>query len=126
MILCINKCGPFLERIQEELFTRTGKIDGQNSEKSDDASTILKKRFAEKLNEYYENTGLGIRVDLDDIIFTDWVIGDSQSSAVRDFGLCGVGDVKRRIKQYLLKYGIYHETEEHELQRCLSPLILTQ
>ena len=86
--------------------------------------SFLKKRFADKLNEYYENTGVGIQIHIDDIMFTDWMIGDDESNIAKKFGLCGVADVKLRIKQYLLKYDIYNENEEELLQQCITPLSL--
>ena len=109
-----------MEKIKDELSAQTGQIDGGVGEPEYDPSSFLKKRFIEKLNEYYVNTGVGISVDPADILFTDWIIGDDNSSAVRDFGVSGVEDVKLRIKQYLLKYDIYHESEEQELLQCVS------
>lgn len=122
MIVCINKCGPFVERINEELTTQTDEMVTKDGKTEDNPISFLRKRFIEKLNEYYANSGLGIKVELKDILFTDWIMADSPSAKVKDFGLCGVEDVKHRIKQYLIKYGIYHETEEHELLQSVSTL----
>ena len=85
---------------------------------------FLKKRFTDKLNEYYENKGIGIQIDVEDIMFTDWLIDDDLITSTKNFGLCGVSDVKLRIKEYLLKYGIYNENEEELLKQCISPLSL--
>lgn len=95
-------------------------MDEYHGEAEDTPSAFLKKRFVEKLNDYYENSGQGIQVDSKDILFTDWLVGDTETKAVQDFGLCGVEEVKRRIRQYLLKYGIYDEAEEDELIQCVS------
>ena len=84
--------------------------------------SFLKKRFTDKLNEYYENKGIGIQINVEDIMFTDWLIDDDQIPSTTTFGLCGVSDVKLKIKQYLLKYGIYNENEEYLLKQCISPL----
>ena len=59
-------------------------------------------------------------VDYQDILFTDWHVGDTESKAVQEFGLCGIGVIKTRIQQYLLKYGIYDAAEEDELIHCVS------
>ena len=120
MILCINKCGPFLRKMQEELSNKEGEVDKYHDEIEDSPSTFLKNRFIDKLNDYYENSGQGIQVNSDDILFTDWLVGDTETKAVQDFGLCGVEEVKRRIQQYLLKYGIYDEAEDAELIQCIS------
>ena len=108
--------------MHEELTTQTDKMATKDGEKEDNPISFLRKRFIEKLNEYYANSGLGIKVELNDILFTDWFTGDNPSGKVNDFGLCGIEDVKNRIKQYLLKYGIYHETEEHGLLQSVSTL----
>ena len=125
MILCVNKCGPHLEKLQQEISTRR---DGMET-KSDEEAIIspisfLKKRFTDKLNEYYENKGIGIQINVEDIMFTDWLLEDDHISSTKNFGLCGVSDVKLKIKQYLLKYGIYNENEEELLKQCISPLSL--
>ena len=85
---------------------------------------FLQKRFADKLNEYYENKGIGIQIKVNDIMFTDWLLEDEEIPSSQKFGLCGVSDVRLRIKQYLLKYGIYNENEEDLLKQCISPLSL--
>ena len=108
--------------MQEELSNYTGERDGKDTEFENNPIDFLKKRFAEKLNEYYTNSGIGIQVELQDILFTDWIVGDNQSSRERNFGLCGVDDVKSRIKKYLLKYGVYDEMEEDGLLQCVSAL----
>ena len=108
--------------MNEELSKYTGVMDEKDTENEMNPIGFLKKRFAEKLNEYYTNSGIGIQVELQDILFTDWITGDNQSSKEKDFGLCGVDDVKTRIKKYLLKYGVYDEMEEDGLLQCVSAL----
>ena len=121
--MCINKCGPFLEKINNELSGRQDIKDG-NLEKSEwRPADYLKKRFVERLNDYYDNKGVGIRVDVEDILFTDWIVGDDGSKSNTEFGLSGVQDVKIRIKQYLTRYGIYNERNEHELDQCVCPIV---
>ena len=125
MILCVNKCGPHLEKLQQEISTRRDGIETQNEEEAAISPiSFLKKRFADKLNEYYENKGIGIQINIEDIMFTDWLIEYDQMTSTKSFGLCGVSDVKLKIQQYLLKYGIYNENEEDLLKQCISPLSL--
>ena len=123
VILCVNKCGPYLEKLQQEISTRR---DGMETQSEGEAAVspilFLKKRFTDKLNEYYENKGIGIQINVEDIMFTDWLIEDDKIMTTQNFGLCGVSDVKLKIKQYLLKYGIYNENEEELLKQCISPL----
>ena len=114
-----------MEKIQHEISVQaSGMGDQSEDEMETNPILFLKKRFADKLNEYYENTGIGIQINVEDIMFTDWMIGDDETSAVKRFGLCGVSDVRLRIKQYLLKYGIYNENEDDLLSQCISPLNL--
>ena len=121
--MCINKCGPFLEKISNELSDRQH-IKDCNLEKSEcRPADYLKKRFVERLNDYYDNKGMGIRVDVEDILFTDWIIGDDGNKINTEFGLSGIRDVKIRIKQYLTRYGIYNERNEHELDQCVCPIV---
>ena len=123
MILCVNKCGPHLEKLQQEISTRRDGMEAQSEENAASSPiSFLKKRFTDKLNEYYENKGIGIRINIEDIMFTDWLIKDDQITSTQKFGLCGVSDVKLKIKQYLLKYGIYNKNEEELLKQCISPL----
>ena len=115
-----------MEKIQQEISAKTSgiEIDQNDDEMEINPISFLKKRFADKLNEYYENTGIGIQINIDDIMFTDWMIGDDETCTVKGFGLCGVSDVRLKIKQYLLKYGIYNENEDDLLRQCISPLTL--
>ena len=125
MILCVNKCGPHLEKLQQEISTRRDGMETQSEEHAASSPiSFLKKRFTDKLNEYYENKGIGIQINVEDIMFTDWLLEDDHISSIKNFGLCGVSDVKLKIKQYLLKYGIYNENEEELLKQCISPLSL--
>ena len=125
MILCVNKCGPHLEKIHQEISTRRDGIETQSEEEAAISPiSFLKKRFTDKLNEYYENKGIGIQINIEDIMFTDWLIEYDQITSTKNFGLCGVLDVKLKIKQYLLKYGIYNENEQELLKQCISPLSL--
>ena len=123
MILCVNKCGQHLEKLKQEISTRREGMESQSEEEAAISPiSFLKKRFTDKLNEYYENKGIGIQINVEDIMFTDWLIEDDQITLTKNFGLCGVSDVKLKIKQYLLKYGIYNENEEELLKQCISPL----
>lgn len=106
VLLCINKCGPFLEQLREELGEHESPIG------------FLKKRFVHKLNENYESSRKGIIIKDDDILFTDWMIGDTKEAM--DFGLAGVTIVKYEIKKYLVNNGIYMENDDNELQKCLA------
>ena len=125
MILCVNKCGQHLEKLQQEISTRRDGMETQSEvEAAISPISFLKKRFTDKLNEYYENKGIGIQINVEDIMFTDWLIEDDTITTTQNFGLCGVSDVKSKIKQYLLKYGIYNENEEELLKQCISPLSL--
>lgn len=118
--MCINKCGPFLEKINNEL---SGRQDIKDVNLECRPADYLKKRFVERLNDYYDNKGVGIRVDVEDILFTDWIVGDDGNKSNTEFGLSGVQDVKIRIKQYLTRYGIYNERNEHELDQCVCPIV---
>ena len=110
VILCINKCGLYLKRLKEELKAEEAPVE------------YLKKRFVNKLNEHYENTGTGIAIKNDDILFTDWEVEDGDEDEAETFGIVGVEAVKARIREYLVNYGIYKEEEEDELRRCVSTL----
>ena len=106
VLLCINKCGPFLDRLKEELIEQESPIE------------FLKTRFIQKLNEYYENSGQGIYIKQDEILFTDWDIGDSKEA--KELGLAGVEVVKCKIRDYLINYSVYREEEQAELKKCLA------
>ena len=110
VILCINKCGLNLQQLKEELKAEEAPVE------------YLKKRFVNKLNERYKNTGTGIVIKNEDILFTDWEVGDEDEA--KKFGIVGVEVVKARILEYLVNYGIYKEEEEDELRRCVSTLRL--
>ena len=110
VILCINKCGLYLQQLKEELKAEEAPVE------------YLKKRFAKKLNEHYKNTGTGIVIQNEDILFTDWEVRDEDKDEAKTFGIVGVEAVKARIREYLINYGIYKEEEEDELRRCVSNL----
>ena len=110
VILCINKCGLYLKRLMEELKAEEAPVE------------YLKKRFVNKLNEHYEDTGKGIAIKHEDILFTDWEIEDGDKDEAKKFGIVGVEVVKDRIREYLVNYGIYKEEEDDELKKCISTL----
>lgn len=86
--------------------------------------SFMKNQFADKLNEYYEtrdqenqeNQRKTMKVDVNDIMFTDWLIEGDELTSGKEFGLCGVSDVKRRIWQYLVKFGIYKDNEKDKME----------
>ena len=110
VILCINKCGLYLKRLKEELKAEEAPVE------------YLKNRFVNKLNEHCEDTGTGIAIKHEDILFTDWEIEDGDKDEAKKFGIVGVEVVKDRIMEYLVNYGIYKEEGEDELRKCISTL----
>jgi len=119
VILCVNKCGPHVEKLKQELSSTVDGMKNQGAAESEvNPISFMKNRFADKLNEHYENQRDGIRVKVDDIMFTDWLIedDDDEFTSAKKFGLCGVSDIKSRITQYLVKYGIYKDIEEAKLK----------
>lgn len=110
IILCINKCGYELaEAIQGELSDKEEPIE------------FLRQRFASRLNDFYENTGSNFTVNKDRIFFTDWVVGDRED--ISRLGICGVGQIKREIRNYLLSNNIFDGEDAAsiaDLDRCMS------
>ena len=110
VILCLNKCGYELpSAIREELCDKDDPID------------FLRARFASRLNDYYESNGLGFSVAKESILFTDWMVGDSPE--MRQLGICGVDEVRGRIREYLVKHEIFDASTEEgraDMERCLA------
>ena len=106
VILCINKCGLYLNKLREDLVSQEKPAD------------FLKQNFTDKLNDHYERKKLPVRVKKADIFFTDWELKRSQESV--GFGIIGVEEIKKLIKDYLVDNDIYKSSEEDELQKCVS------
>ena len=106
VILCINKCGPFLAELRQELSLQKKPVD------------YLKQDFVNKLNDYYEENEISVHLSKVDILLTDWELERNQESL--DFGINGVEEIKQIIRDYLVDYGIYKSTETDELEKCVS------
>ena len=106
VILCINKCGLYLNKLREDLISQQNPAD------------YLKQVFVDKLNDHYERSERSIRLGKADIFFTDWELVGNQGSV--DFGIVGVEEIKDIVRDYLVDYGIYKSNETDELQRCVS------
>ena len=106
VILCINKCGLYLNKLREDLILQQNPAD------------YLKQVFVDKLNDHYERSERSIRLGKADIFFTDWELVGNQGSV--DFGIVGVEEIKDIVRDYLVDYGIYKSNETDELQRCVS------
>ena len=106
VILCINKCGLFLNKLKEELKLQEKPAD------------YLKQDYVKKLNDHYEKEEQPVRLKEADILFTDWELKGNQESV--DFGIIGIEEIKNIIKDYLIDYGIYKSSETDELERCVS------
>ena len=106
VILCINKCGLYLNKLKEDLISKENPAD------------YLKQVFIDKLNDHYERNERSVRLKKTDIFFTDWELEGNQDSV--DFGIVGVEEIKDIITDYLVDYGIYKSNETDELQRCVS------
>ena len=78
----------------------------------------LQERYADKLNDYYESNGINLTVQRENILFTDWLIDESDTSS----GLAGVNVVKEKIKEYLIKYNVFKKEEEHILLQSVSKI----
>ena len=62
-----------------------------------------------------------IRTLKESILFTDWMVGDSPE--MRQLGICGVDEIRGRIKEYLVKHDIFDGSTEEgraDMERCLS------
>ena len=66
VILCTNKCGPFLAELRQELSLQLKPVD------------YLKQDFVNKLNDYYEENEISVHLSEVDILFTDWELERNQ------------------------------------------------
>lgn len=93
VLLCINKSGYELPRaLQEEM------------KQLEDPLATLKNHFAAKLNQYFSKDSK-FQVSKDDILFTDWIVGDSPE--MRKLGIVGVEGIKKEIRSYLMRCNIF-------------------
>ena len=106
VILCINKCGLYLNKLREDLISHQNPAD------------YLKQVFIDKLNDHYERNERSVRLRKADIFFTDWELEGNQDSV--DFGIVGVEEIKDIIRDYLVDYDIYKSNETDKLQKCVS------
>ena len=106
VVLCINKCGLYLNKLSEELSWQKNHPE------------FLKKAFIYKLNGYYKGNGESINVAEEDIFFSDWELEGNKES--KELGIINVEEIKKIILKYLVDYSIYKTTEIVELQRCVS------
>ena len=83
----------------------------------------MKQHFVGKLNDYYQRNEVLVRIDKDDILFTDWEL--NEQSVTIDFGIVGVEKNKAIIKEYLINYGICKSTEIDHLEKCVSDISKT-
>ena len=104
VIICVNKCGLYLDNIKEELEQEENPID------------FLKERYVKKLNEYFE-TSSKLSISKEHILFTDWKVGDEG----RKFGIEGVEEVKNSIKEYLVEFNIFNREDSKALDKAVSP-----
>jgi hypothetical protein len=58
-------------------------------------------------------------VSSEDILFTDWMVGDETGGDAEVVGIVGIEEVKKRMKEYLVKYNIYAEDDD-ELKKCFD------
>ncbi len=77
---------------------------------------MLRDYIASHLGEYHAKNELDglVPVRPDNILFTDWKIGDSDEAE----NMVGVEEVRRRIGDYLVRRGIFEEGSE-ELRAAL-------
>nr|XP_047128037.1 uncharacterized protein LOC101241641 isoform X3 [Hydra vulgaris] len=124
VILCINQCGPKLKDLMAELEEIKNEPEHPNDElwmknlkqKKTGMATSLAQKFSDKLNEYYKGK---FCISHNDILFTDWMVGDESSGDSSTFGLFGVEEIKKRIREYLIQYNIYDKNDE-ELNKCFE------
>ena len=106
VILCINKCGLYLNKLREDLISQQNPAD------------YLKQVFIDKLNDHYERNERSVCLRKADIFFTDWELEGNQDSV--DFGIVRVEEIKDIIRDYLVDYDIYKSNETDKLQKCVS------
>ncbi|XP_065648208.1 uncharacterized protein LOC101241641 isoform X3 [Hydra vulgaris] len=124
VILCINQCGPKLKDLMAELEEIKNEPECPNDEQwmknlkqqKTGMATSLAQKFADKLNEHYKGN---FCISHNDILFTDWMVGDESSGDSSTFGLFGVEEIKKRIREYLIQYKIYDKNDE-ELNKCFE------
>ena len=102
VIVCINKCGLYLQKLKKELVNEKDPI------------SYMKERYSTKLNEYFSNTY--IRIKKENLLFTDWEV-DHEGRA---FGIEGVEEVKEFIKNHLVELNVINRNDIAELEAAVS------
>lgn len=127
VILCINKCGLYLNKLKEELAGETDPIGWAASFNQSFQLLIyptiwfpppkrfMKERYIKKLNDHFTETG--IRLQRQHLMFTDWEVDE----VGRAFGLAGVEEVRELIQNYLVELGVVSKGDIKDLEAAVSP-----
>ena len=103
VVVCINKCGLYLEKLKTELKDKENPI------------SYMKERYASKLNEHFSNSY--IKVKKEHLLFTDWEVTEEG----KVFGIEGVEDIKEFIKDHLVELNVIGKDDISELESAVSP-----
>ena len=103
IIVCINKCGLYLDKLKLEL------------KDEEDPIAFMKERYVSKLTEHF--SGGNIRVRKEQFFFTDWEVSEDG----RSFGIEGVEDIKESIKDHLVELNVIGKDDISELESAVSP-----
>ena len=111
VIVCINKCGLYLDELKTEL------------KEKEDPITYMKERYASKLNEHFRNSKFEyfrkskFKVKKEHFLFTDWKV----TNEGKEFGIEGVEDVKKLIKDHLVELNVIGKDDLSGLESAVSP-----
>ena len=92
IMICFNQCGYKVNSLEEEL----GAVE--------DPAEYFKYQITEKINEYYKRTNLSIRIQKNDIFFTDWIHKTNEFSR---FKLSSMKDIKVEIESRRRMLSLY-------------------
>lgn len=107
VVLCINKSGYELPKaLKDEM------------KEYQDPMAMLKTKFVTTLNQYYESQESNFKISEENILFTDWMVGDRPE--MQAMGIVGIDGVKDEIRKYLLRQKIFNEENSAELETCFS------
>ncbi|XP_059083625.1 uncharacterized protein LOC131880910 [Tigriopus californicus] len=107
VLLCINKSGFELPRALKEEMNEL-----------ENPLLTLKNRFASTLNQYFVGLESNFKVSEENILFTDWMVGDTPE--MKELGIVGVDGIKNEIGKYLIRRNIFHEDHNNDLETCFS------
>ena len=101
IIVCINKCGLYLDKLKEELKDKEHPIN------------FMKERYVSKLTEHFN--GRNISLKKEQFFFTDWEVSDEG----KKFGIEGVEDIKASIKDHLVELNVIDKEDIDELESAV-------